>query len=215
VKSNQPYLIHKKPSFKNGSFIIAWCDDAGDLGCSIGEYLLEKLDMYEFADIDLSFFFSLRGVSVVNNVAQFPRSSIYCCDDKKMAILLSSAPKANWYEFLSSVLDIAQTTLDVKSIYTIGGMISLSAHNLPPDMLMSANSSSFKNDLLKYGLTRSKDYETPPGQRPTLNSYLMWLAQKRGIVAANLWVPISFYRSTPSIRAQSKKSNRHSIDKAA
>jgi predicted ATP-grasp superfamily ATP-dependent carboligase len=37
------------------------------------------------------------------------------------------------------------------------------------------------------------DYETPPGQRPTLNSFLLWVAKRRNIAAASLWVPIPFY----------------------
>jgi len=189
----QLFQIYRKPSFTNGSFVVTWADDAGDLGSGIFDYLRNKLDMYEFADIDPSCFFSLRGVPVIHNVAQFPQCKLYCCDRKKTAFLLSSAPKSNWYEFLNTILTIARDALNAASIYTIGGMISLSAHTLPPSLLLSANSAEFKNRLLRLGLTRSRDFETPPGQRPTLSSYLMWLAQKQGINAANIWIPISFY----------------------
>ena len=37
------------------------------------------------------------------------------------------------------------------------------------------------------------DFETPPGSRPTLNSYLLWMAKTRNLAAANLWVPVPFY----------------------
>ena len=37
------------------------------------------------------------------------------------------------------------------------------------------------------------DFETPPGSRPTLNSYLLWIAKNRDIPAVNLWVPVPFY----------------------
>ena len=37
------------------------------------------------------------------------------------------------------------------------------------------------------------DFETPPGSRPTLNSYLLWIAKTRNLTAANLWVPVPFY----------------------
>jgi len=37
------------------------------------------------------------------------------------------------------------------------------------------------------------DFETPPGQRPTLSSFLLWVAKRRNIPGANLWVPVPFY----------------------
>jgi proteasome assembly chaperone (PAC2) family protein len=37
------------------------------------------------------------------------------------------------------------------------------------------------------------DFETPPGSRPTLNSYLLWIAKTRDLPAVNLWIPVPFY----------------------
>jgi hypothetical protein len=50
-----------------------------------------------------------------------------------------------------------------------------------------------KAELSDYSLTREIDYETPPGGKPTLNSYFLWAEKKKHIPAANLWVPVPFY----------------------
>ena len=47
--------------------------------------------------------------------------------------------------------------------------------------------------LSEYELASDLDFETPPGQRPTLSSFLLWVAKRRNIAGANLWVPIPFY----------------------
>jgi proteasome assembly chaperone (PAC2) family protein len=47
--------------------------------------------------------------------------------------------------------------------------------------------------LSQYELARDLDYQTPPGERPTLNSFLLWIAKGRNIPGVSLWVPIPFY----------------------
>jgi proteasome assembly chaperone (PAC2) family protein len=42
-------------------------------------------------------------------------------------------------------------------------------------------------------LVRDVDYETPPGHRPTLSTFLLWVAKRRNMVGASLWVPVPFY----------------------
>ncbi len=193
MNKEQPFKIYKKPSIQNGSLIVAWSEDAGALGISVIDHLIHKLGAEEFAELDPSGFFSLHGVSVVNDVARFPQCKLYCCEQKNLVLLLSNPPQSNWYKFLNAILTIAENDCQVRTIYTIGGMISLAAHTQSSKLLATANSAELKNTLQQYGLTRTMDYETPQGQRPTLSSYLMWLAQRRGIAAATLWVPISFY----------------------
>jgi len=72
-------------------------------------------------------------------------------------------------------------------------MVSLGAHTAPRELLGTFNSPELNEALSPYNLTRGLDYETPPGQRPTLNSFLLWVAKRRNIWGVNLWVPIPFY----------------------
>jgi proteasome assembly chaperone (PAC2) family protein len=50
-----------------------------------------------------------------------------------------------------------------------------------------------KETLSRYDLNRDMDYQTQPGERPTLNSFLLWLAKERNIPGVSVWVPIPFY----------------------
>jgi hypothetical protein len=57
----------------------------------------------------------------------------------------------------------------------------------------TCNSIEFKRSLDPYEVVGELNYESPAGQKPTLNSFLLWAAQKRGIPAVSLWVPVPFY----------------------
>ena len=46
---------------------------------------------------------------------------------------------------------------------------------------------------MQQDLFKGIDYETPPNQRPTLSSYLLWVAMQRNIEGANLWASVPFY----------------------
>ena len=104
----------------------------------------------------------------------------------------SDPPKSEWYKFLNLVLDTAEYC-HTKEIYTVGGMVALSAHTVSRELIATANSPEMKKSLSQYGLVLNINYETPPAQRPTLSSFLLWVAKKRSIVGASLWVPVPFY----------------------
>jgi len=173
--------------------VVGWSEDAGKLGTKVIDYLNKKLGGKEFGEIEPEGFFSLGGVSVEDDVAQFPESKFYWCPEKYLVTLKSNRPTSDWHKFLDSVLDVAEHYCHAKELYTIGGMVSPAAHTSPRELLAVANSPEMRKILSQYDLARDMDYETPPGQRPTLNSFLLWVAKRRNIAAASLWVPIPFY----------------------
>ena len=75
-------------------------------------------------------------------------------------------------------------------------MVALSAHTASRELIVTANSSEMKESLSQYGLVLNINYETPPLQRPTISSFLIWVAKKRNVAGASLWVPIPFYLIT-------------------
>jgi len=185
--------------------IIGWDTDVSNLGTRVTDYLNEKLGGQSFCEIELEEFFSLGGVTIENDLVQFPESKFYAFPENDLVVLKSTPPDHEWYKFLNLILDIAQNHCNVKELYTIGGMISLGAHTAPRQFFGTLNSPELKKDLSPYELTRETNYESPPGQKPTLNSYLLWVAQKRDVPGANLWVPIPFYLlSVEDPRAQKK-----------
>jgi predicted ATP-grasp superfamily ATP-dependent carboligase len=193
LSEEHPFKIYAKPELESSSLVVGWGEDAGKLGTKVIDYLNRKLGGKEFGEIEPAGFFALGGVSVEDDVAQFPEGKFYWCPEKHLVILRSNRPISDWHRFLDSVLDVAERYCHAKELYTIGGMVSPAAHTSPRELLAVANSPEMREILSQYELARGFDYETPPGQRPTLNSFLLWVAKRRNVAAASLRVPIPFF----------------------
>jgi proteasome assembly chaperone (PAC2) family protein len=165
----------------------------GNLGRKVTDYLNRKLKGQEFAEIEPEDFFPLGGVAIKGNLARFSESKFYACPEHKLVVFQSDSPGVEWYKFLNAVLDVAEHHCRVKELYIIGAMVSFSAHTTPRELLAVVNSAEMKELLSRYDLDRDMDYQTPPGERPTLNSFLLWIAKGRNIPGVSLWVPIPFY----------------------
>jgi len=173
--------------------VVAWAEDAGDVGVRAVDYLIEVLACREFGEILPEGFFPMAGVNVVNDVARFPRSEFYISDKGDLLIFRSNIPRTGWHGFLNAVLDVARHDCDVSEMYTLGAMISPASHTAPRLLISVVNDKAIKEELAPFGVMTGMDYETPPGQKPTLSSYLSWLAGQREIRGVNLWVPVPYY----------------------
>jgi len=188
-----PLKFSWQPELQSPSLVVGWSVDASKLGAKVTDYLNRKLGGQSFCEIEPVEFFPLGGVTIEDDLVQFPESKFYACPKNDLVIFRSDPPSYEWYKFLNLILDIAEHYCHVKELYTIGGMVSLGAHTAPRELLGTFNSPELDEALSPYNLTRGLDYETPPGQRPTLNSFLLWVAKRRNIPGVNLWVPIPFY----------------------
>lgn len=205
LSKGRDFKVFSEPELQSSALVVTWSQDAGKVSPKVSDYLSRQLGGEEFAEIDPNGFFPLGGVSVEDDVAQFPESKFYYCKEKELVIFRSDIPVAEWYGFLSLVLDIAVDYCKTKEIYVIGGMVSPGAHTAPRTLLSVANSVEMKGLLAQYGLITDMNYETPDGQRPTLSSFLLWIAERRKIAGASLWVPVPFYLvSTEDPRAWKK-----------
>ncbi len=193
MKERYPITIYQEPDLHQSSLVLGWSEDAGGLGRKVTDYLNLKLKGQEFAEIEPDDFFPMGGVAIKDNIARFPESKFYACSEHELVICQSDSPGAEWYEFLSSVLDVAERHCLVKELYVIGAMVSFSAHTSPRQSLAVVNLPEMKEILSQYDLNRDMDYQTQPGERPTLNSFLLWLAKERNIPGVSVWVPIPFY----------------------
>jgi proteasome assembly chaperone (PAC2) family protein len=185
--------IYKEPELRQSSLVLGWNEDMGNLGRKATGYLNRKLKGEEFAEIEPEDFFSLGGVAIEDNLARFPESKFYACQEYGLVVFQSDSPGTEWYKFLNSVLDVAEQHCRVKELYLLGAMVSFSAHTAPRQLLAVVNSAEMKEILSQYDLARDMDYQTQPGERPTLNSFLLWIAKERNIPGVSLWVPIPFY----------------------
>ena len=188
--------ISWQPELQSSSLIVGWSVDASGLGARVADYLNRKLGGESFCEIEPVDFFPLGGVAIADNLVQFPESKFYSCPGKDLVVFRSDPPDYQWYKFLSLVLDTAGHYCHVKEVYTIGGMISMAAHTAPRELIGTFNSVELKHALSRYNIDTGLDYETPPGQRPTISSFLIWAAKNRNIPGVSLWVPIPFYMIT-------------------
>jgi proteasome assembly chaperone (PAC2) family protein len=182
-----------KPKLRNPTLVVGWESDAAYLGTKVIEYLIRNLNAQAFCEIDPVEFFPLGGVAIENDIVQFPQSTFYACPERDLIVFQSAIPRYELYKFLHLIIDIAQEYYHVKEMYAIGGMITLAAHTIPRDSWATFNSPQIKKILSPYQLSREMDFETPTGGRPTLNSYLLWIAKTRNLAAATLWVPVPSY----------------------
>ena len=193
MSQGYPIKIYKEPDLHRSSLVLGWSEDMGNLGRKATDYLKRKLKGQQFAEIEPEDFFSLGGVAIEGNLARFPESKFCACQEHELVVFQSDSPGAEWYKFLNSVLDVAEHHCRVKELYILGAMVSFSAHTTPRQLLAVVNSAEMKEVLSQYDLARDMDYQTPPGERPTLNSFLLWIAKGRSIPGVSLWLPIPFY----------------------
>jgi proteasome assembly chaperone (PAC2) family protein len=185
-----------QPKMRKPTLVIGWESDTASLGERVTDYLINNLDTQPFCEIDPVEFFPLGGVVIENDIVQFPQSTFYACREHNLVIFRSAVPRYEWHKFLNLIVDVAQEYCHVKEMYAVGGMISMAVHTAPRESWATFSSAKIKKALSAYQLSREMDFETPPGSRPTLNSYLLWIAKNRDVPAASLWVPVPFYLMT-------------------
>jgi proteasome assembly chaperone (PAC2) family protein len=194
-----------QPKLRKPTLVIGWESDTARLGERVTDYLINNLDAQPFCEIDPVEFFPLGGVVIENDIVQFPQSTFYACREHNLVIFRSTIPRYEWHKFLNLIVDVAQEHYHVKEMYAVGGMITIATHTAPRESWATFSSAKIKKTLSPYQLSREMDFETPPGSRPTLNSYLLWIAKNRDVPAANLWVPVPFYLMTNEDPAAHKK----------
>jgi len=196
LSEGKSFKLFTRPKFDSSSVVVVWNQDVGRLGPKVAEYLARQLGGRELGEISPEGFFSLSGVTVEDDVAQFPESKFYWCKHDNVVIFRSDIPRFDWYGFINLVLDIAEKYFKVKHIYTVGGMVLPSAHTTPRTLLSVVNSTEMKRMFGLYDVVHDMDYETREDQRPTFSSYLLWAAKIRDIPGVCLWVPVPFYLMT-------------------
>ncbi len=186
--------VHKELTLPQSCMVVGWNEDAANLGRKVTDYLKLKLNGQEFAEIDPEEFFPMGGVAIKDNIARFPQSKFYVCPEQELMIFQSDSPSAEWYKFLTSILEVAEHHYrNLRELYVVGAMISFSAHTAPRELLAVSNLPEMKENLNQYNLNTDMDYQTAPGERPTLNSFLLWIAKEKNVPAASLWLPVPFY----------------------
>jgi len=180
--------VRSQPDLENASLIVGWQEDAGKLGPKVIDYLNRHIKAKVFCEVEPVDFFPLDRVAIDNDIAQFPISRFYAGTRKDLVLFESTQPPHERYGFLNSVLDVGEYYCKIKELYTISGTISPIAHTTPRRLMAVFNQPEFQRRLRSYGL-EDMTWEGPPA----INSFLLWLAQKRGIPGVSLWPEVAFY----------------------
>jgi len=184
----EPVKVYFQPGLENASLVVGWQEDAGKVGPKVIDYLNQHIKGKSFCEIEPEKFFPLGGVAIANDIAQFPVSRFYAGTRKDLVIFESNQPPHERYRFLNSVLDVGEYYCKVKELYAVSGMIAPIAHTSPRRLLAVFNQPEFQTRLRGYEL-ENMTWEGPPA----INSFLLWLAQKRGIPGVSLWPEVTFY----------------------
>jgi proteasome assembly chaperone (PAC2) family protein len=182
------FRFSEQPKFENPSLIVGWEPDSGKLSSKVIEYLNEKLKSKSFCEIEPVSFFSLAGVAIENDIAQFPQCKFYYSQINNLVIFKGNEPRFERYRFLNAIADLAQHDIKIKELYTISSTISPTAHTSPRRIYAVYNQRQFQEKHQGYGL-QDMDWEGPPA----VSSYLLWFAKNRGIPGVSLWPQIPFY----------------------
>ncbi len=66
-------------------------------------------------------------------------------------------------------------------------------HTKPGRIFAVVNQPELKKPLIQYGVETELGYHTPSAGRPTLNSFLLWVAKRREVAGVSLWAEVPFY----------------------
>ena len=187
-KMKDIFRFSEQPEFECPSLIVGWDKDAGRLSPKVVEYLNKKMNFGSFCEIEPADFFSLGGVAIENDVAQFPEGKFYCCEGGELVVFEGSEPRFERYRFLNAISDLVEHYCKIKELYTIGGTISPIAHTGARKILAVFSQQQFQKELQGYGL-ENMTWKGPPA----ISSYLLWVAKRRGIAGVSLWTQVPFY----------------------
>jgi len=182
------FKFSKQPKFENPSLIVGWNEDIGELSPKVIGYLNKKIQAESFCEIEPTGFFSLEGVAIKNDIAQFPESKFYYSERKDLVIFKSTKPRFERYKFLNAVLDITEHFCKIKELLTISGTISPAAHTSQRKISAVFNQKRIQKEFCGFEL-ENMNWEGPPA----ISSYLLWLAKTRSIPGVSLWPEIPFY----------------------
>ena len=186
MKKNFRFSDH--PEFENPSMIIGWGRDSGKVSTKVIEFLNEKLKGKSFCEIEPEGFFPFASIAIENDIACFPENRFYYCRRKDLVIFKGNEPRFEQYKFLNTITDLAQNFFRIKEFYTISGTISLETHTGPRKLSAVFNQRQIQEQNRGYGLL-DMDWEGPPA----ISSYLLWIAESRGIPGVSLWPHVPFY----------------------
>ncbi len=184
----QIFRFTSQPVLEKTSLVIGWTKDAGGVSGRAADYLIEASGGSSFCQIEPAGFFSVGGVTVEDDVAQFPESQFFYSQTSNLVTFRSDQPASRKYDFLNGILDLAQYNGKAEALYTINGIPALLPHTATRRVLGVYNDPVMQKKLRSF-VSSGMTWQGVPHT----STYLLWLARSRGLPGAGLWIEVPFY----------------------
>jgi predicted ATP-grasp superfamily ATP-dependent carboligase len=182
------FRFTSRPQLEKPSLIVGWTKDIGSVSRGVADFLADAPGTRSFGYIRPVSFFSVGGVAVEDDVAQFPESRLFCNERSNVVILRSDEPQSRKCEFLNGVLDLAEHYNGAEALYTVNGIASMIPHTANRRVFMVANDPAIQRELRRF-VPAGLAWRGPP----SMSTYLLWLAKNRHLPGVGLWVEVPFY----------------------
>ncbi len=172
--------ISAKPKLKSPVMLAAW-PGVGNVAMLVANYLLDKFDFKDLAEIDANEFFDPIGVLSRQHLIeapQFPQSHFYYWKNKTgehdiILFIGDDQPDFKIYDFAGCVLDFAQS-YGVERVYTCAAAMTNIHFTEQPKVWAVATSKPLIEELRKLDLLQNGSI-----QIAGLNGLLLGLAKER------------------------------------
>jgi len=185
------FRFSSQPQLEKSSFMIGWAEDAGGVSPETVDRIVKAVDGDSFCRIEPAGFFPVDGVTVQDDVAQFPESRFFYSEATNTVMFRSDEPQTHRYDFLNGIIDLAQHYGKADAMYTVNGLASMIPHTASR-RVVGVYSGPVMQGKLRPFVSAGMTWQGTPH----ISTYLLWLAKSRGLSSASLWVEVPFYLSS-------------------
>ncbi len=193
MKTKSQLKEYRHIPLSNPTLMVGWqTQDVGNVGTGVISFLQQNCGGEETAEIDPLGFFAFEGAIFKEDLIQIPQSKFWASTESNLLLFSSDEPMYGKYDFLNTILDYCQERHQISRLYSFNGNPSYTTHTKRRRLLLVCNRESFRDDFPENSNLEHASWEGPPA----MSTYLLWMAQKKGIAGATLWVEVPFYLAT-------------------
>jgi proteasome assembly chaperone (PAC2) family protein len=174
--------FYAHPKLKSPVMLAAW-PGIGNVSMIVANYMLDKLEFKDLAELDAAQFFDPIGVLAREHVIEtpsFPESRFFYWKNKKgehdiILFIGDDQPASKIYELAGAVLDVART-LGVQRIYTCAAALTRIHFTEQPKTWAVTTNKALLDELKKWDLLQKGTL-----QIAGLNGLLLGIAKEQGV----------------------------------
>jgi proteasome assembly chaperone (PAC2) family protein len=209
---DEALIVRARPRLKEPRMVLAFSGwmDGGEVSTGTVEYLVEKLEAEELAEIggDDFYIYHFPGsmelsamlrphTRIANGLLEEyeePGNKFFYQEESNVILFSGREPNVHWQRYAECVLGVAQT-FGVSGMFFIGSVAGVVPHTREPRFLVSASSAQLRETLEQYRM-RPSNYEGPA----SIATHLTRLAAQRGIGMASVVAEIPAYVQGRNVR---------------